>query len=197
MKYRAALLLSRILNPRVWAFGLFWSWNIIFVAFMLLGFVPQVLPSMIDAFRLGTIPVLFVILAVILVTIPVGAVFIGVTVLRRSPGRLIAMGYGIEGPLMFMLAIRFFVLRDANAGIAGHLTVPGATTEEWLDSGQCTDCFIPAFNFRPGGSTTRIVVLCRARRGFTRSDWKAQTSAQACRSCLRRWPQKAHPRSAT
>ena len=37
MTHRAALLVSRILNPRGWAYGLFWSWNIIFVAFMLLG----------------------------------------------------------------------------------------------------------------------------------------------------------------
>jgi hypothetical protein len=41
----------------------------------------------------------------------------------------------------------------ANAGIAGHMTVPGVSFEEWLDSGQCKDCFIPAFNYRPGGST--------------------------------------------
>jgi len=41
----------------------------------------------------------------------------------------------------------------ANSGVAGHLTVPGVNFEEWLDAGQCTDCFIPAFNYRPGGST--------------------------------------------
>ncbi|MBI3782157.1 MAG: DUF3604 domain-containing protein [Deltaproteobacteria bacterium] len=41
----------------------------------------------------------------------------------------------------------------AQFGIVGHLTVPGVNFEEWLDSGQCKDCFIPSFNYRPGGST--------------------------------------------
>ncbi|MBW2282950.1 MAG: DUF3604 domain-containing protein, partial [Deltaproteobacteria bacterium] len=35
------------------------------------------------------------------------------------------------------------------AGVAGHNTVPGATLEDWGECGQCTDCFLPAFNTRP------------------------------------------------
>ena len=31
----------------------------------------------------------------------------------------------------------------------GLLTVPGSDPEEWLNSGQCLDCFLPAFNYRP------------------------------------------------
>lgn len=46
-----------------------------------------------------------------------------------------------------------------NAGIAGHLSVPGVTAPEWLDSGQCKDCFIPAFNYRPGGSTQYALAI--------------------------------------
>ena len=40
-----------------------------------------------------------------------------------------------------------------DAGIAGHRAVPGVLAEDWLDSGQCRDCFLPAFNYRPGGSS--------------------------------------------
>ncbi len=40
----------------------------------------------------------------------------------------------------------------ANAGVAGHHTVPGADVEDWGNCGQCTDCFEPAFNNRFGGS---------------------------------------------
>ena len=40
----------------------------------------------------------------------------------------------------------------ADAGVPGHLTVPGVKAEEWLDAGQCRDCFIPSFNYRPRNS---------------------------------------------
>jgi len=40
----------------------------------------------------------------------------------------------------------------AAAGKTGFRTVPGATVEDWLDSGQCRDCFLPAFDYRPGMS---------------------------------------------
>jgi len=47
----------------------------------------------------------------------------------------------------------------AAAGVAGHMTVPGARMEEWLDSGQCRDCFLPAFNYRPGGSVQYMMAI--------------------------------------
>jgi Protein of unknown function (DUF3604) len=46
-----------------------------------------------------------------------------------------------------------------NMGIVGHTTIPGVQFEEWLDSGQCKDCFIPAFNYRPGGSTQYALAI--------------------------------------
>jgi hypothetical protein len=45
------------------------------------------------------------------------------------------------------------------AGLSGHLTVPGATAEDWLDSGQCRDCRTPAFNYRPRSSVQYILAL--------------------------------------
>ena len=47
----------------------------------------------------------------------------------------------------------------AISSIAGHLTVPGVRFEEWLDSGQCKDCFIPSFNYRPGASTQYALAI--------------------------------------
>jgi hypothetical protein len=45
------------------------------------------------------------------------------------------------------------------AGRAGHLVVPGVTAADWLDSGQCRDCYLPAFNYRPRVSTQYALAL--------------------------------------
>jgi hypothetical protein len=45
------------------------------------------------------------------------------------------------------------------ADLPGHLTVPGAKVEDWLDSGQCPDCFQPSFNYRPRSSVQYIMAL--------------------------------------
>lgn len=54
----------------------------------------------------------------------------------------------------------------AVAGVAGHLTVPGATLEDWKDCGQCRDCYNPTFNHRPAGSAQYLL----ARGGFEKPD---------------------------
>jgi hypothetical protein len=46
-----------------------------------------------------------------------------------------------------------------DAGIYGHVTVPGARVEDWLDAGQCRSCFQPAFNYRPRSSVQYILAL--------------------------------------
>ena len=46
-------------------------------------------------------------------------------------------------------------------GQSGHLTVPGSSAEDWLDSGQCQDCREPAYNYRPGSSAQYILALGR------------------------------------
>ncbi len=37
----------------------------------------------------------------------------------------------------------------ASLGIAGHIAVSGENAEDWLDSNQCRDCFLPSFNHIP------------------------------------------------
>ena len=46
-----------------------------------------------------------------------------------------------------------------EGGLSGHYAVPGVKPEEWLDSGQCKDCFIPSFNYRPKGSAQYALAI--------------------------------------
>lgn len=101
-------------NKRMWCYFLFWSWNAIFLAFMLIGFAPTVMVEMVTAVRAGSIPAQFLLFGLILALIPAGCVILGVTLLRHEPGKLFQLGYGVEGPLMLLLAVRFFLIHDAT-----------------------------------------------------------------------------------
>lgn len=46
-----------------------------------------------------------------------------------------------------------------KAGRAGHLTVADVKPEDWLNCGQCTDCFLPPLNHRAGSSVQAIMAL--------------------------------------
>ncbi|HSF83811.1 MAG TPA: TIGR02921 family PEP-CTERM protein [Anaerolineales bacterium] len=115
-----------------WASGLFWSWNIIFLAFMVLGFAPRMLPSLLADVGAGAVPATFLIYALVLTCIPAVAVLIGLTVLRGAPTRLFALGYVVEGPLMLTLAIRFFLIRQATPGFIFILLVAGLGMATYL-----------------------------------------------------------------
>ena len=46
-----------------------------------------------------------------------------------------------------------------QANVTPHLLFPDTDGEDWLDCGQCRDCFIPSFNYRPGGAAQYIMAL--------------------------------------
>ncbi len=46
-----------------------------------------------------------------------------------------------------------------DAGVSAHLLFPDAKPEEWLDCGQCRDCFKPAFSLRPRKSVQYSMAL--------------------------------------
>ena len=52
-----------------------------------------------------------------------------------------------------------------EGGLSGKFAVKGITPEEWLDSGQCKDCFLPAFNYRPRGSAQYALALRNFEEG--------------------------------
>jgi hypothetical protein len=47
----------------------------------------------------------------------------------------------------------------AAHGTQAHLVVGPSDAADWLDAGQCKDCFQPAFNYRPGSSAQYIMAL--------------------------------------
>ena len=51
----------------------------------------------------------------------------------------------------------------------GLLTIPNHTPGEWLDSGQCRDCYLPAFEYRPKSSIQYALAL----RNFEDKESKA------------------------
>lgn len=95
-------------------YGLFWSWNVIFLAFMVFGFAPRMVPEVLIGVQTGMITFNFLIYALLLSMVPLLAVVLGLTKLRKSPDRLFALGYVVEGPLMLLLALRFFLIRQAT-----------------------------------------------------------------------------------
>jgi putative PEP-CTERM system integral membrane protein len=125
--------MERLRNYTRWGGTIFWTWNGIFLAFMLLGFGPTMLPEMINAVRTDWIPPDFLLYAALLMLTPVLAVAIGWRWLRRDSERLFTLGYGVEGPLMILLALRFFVIRELTAGVALLLVtaVVGMLTLLW------------------------------------------------------------------
>ena len=46
-----------------------------------------------------------------------------------------------------------------DLGPGGHLAVSGETVEEWGDCGQCRDCFLPSFHYRPAQSAQYALAL--------------------------------------
>ena len=56
------------------------------------------------------------------------------------------------------IARQNFVDADFNGGFA---TVPATKVSDWQDSGQCRDCFQPAFNLRPRSSVQYMMALGR------------------------------------
>jgi hypothetical protein len=39
-----------------------------------------------------------------------------------------------------------------RVALAGHVTLPGEDVPDWSACGQCTDCYLPAYQYRPAGS---------------------------------------------
>ncbi|MEM7331001.1 MAG: TIGR02921 family PEP-CTERM protein [Chloroflexota bacterium] len=103
---------KHLITQRKIGYFLFWSWNIIFLCFMSFGFIPLVLPELISAVRVSTIPPQFLLYGTILALVPLVTMILAWFLFRKQPSKLLKLGYGVEGPIMLLLAFRFFIIRQ-------------------------------------------------------------------------------------
>jgi putative PEP-CTERM system integral membrane protein len=114
-----------IFSLNIWGHVLFWTWNIVFLSFILLGFAPLMLPQLVSAVYAGLVPFQFLAYGLVLTLIPVVAVLVGAIRLGNKPAHLFMLGYGVEWPLMLMLSIRFFVIRQATPAVIFLMVTAG------------------------------------------------------------------------
>lgn len=103
---------------RIAGYGLFWTWHVIYLLFFWLGFVPIVLPGLSEAVLAGLIPLDWLVPPLILGLVPIAGVALGATVFRRRPRGLLALGYGVEAPVLILVLVRFLALREATPLVA-------------------------------------------------------------------------------
>ncbi len=82
-------------------------------------------------------------------------------------GEIIRSRCGDAAPEVCEERVRQARQNYVDAGVAGPRTVPGAQVVDWLDCGQCRDCFAPAFSHRPGGSAQATLAFASPVQGDT------------------------------
>lgn len=100
-----------------WARGLFWGWNVVFLAFVIFGFAPLKLPIIVMKVQEGVTPPIFLVYTLVIIAIPLLTTLIGVFFLRKEPYRLFALGYVLEWPLLLIMIFRFFFIMEGNPAI--------------------------------------------------------------------------------
>jgi hypothetical protein len=71
-------------------------------------------------------------------------------------GRCLAAGLQEDECALRAARARQYYVEGASGG---HLSIPDAAPGEWLDSGQCRDCFLPAFNYRRDSSAQAALAM--------------------------------------
>ncbi len=91
---------------------IFWGWNITFLGYVGLLFLPLVFPFLLTALLDGLLPLDFAFTLVALLLVPLACSWIGLRHLRQQPGKLMQLLYGVEAPLFILCLVRLFLLRE-------------------------------------------------------------------------------------
>lgn len=117
--------MSKLVKRSFWSYFLFWSWNIIFLSFILLGLLPLHGSQMIQDVSDGLVSPVYLGYLALLIVVPLVAVILGATRLRTAPDKLFMLAYGVEWPLMILVLIRFFVIREMTPPVGFILGTAG------------------------------------------------------------------------
>lgn len=103
-------------------YGLFWSWNLVFLLLVTFTVAPYVLWQLFLEVADGLLPPSLLISALFVVAIPAVAALMAAWPLRRQSERWLPLMYGLEAPLLCLALFRLFALREVTPG-AGLLLV--------------------------------------------------------------------------
>ncbi|MDY6938065.1 MAG: TIGR02921 family PEP-CTERM protein [Cyanobacteriota bacterium] len=95
---------------------IFWLWNLIFLALAYVVILPEVGRNLIEAVLNNEIQSEFLLTVVALVLVPTVCTIAGFVRLRKQPIELMRLFYGVEAPLVALLALRLFVFRELTIG---------------------------------------------------------------------------------
>jgi putative PEP-CTERM system integral membrane protein len=100
-------------------FGLFWSWNVLFVSFVGFGLAPFLLPGLVSDLIRGRAPASLVVWSLVAIAVPLACTGLGLSrAYRRDPHKLLALFFAVEAPLFLVVLVRLFAVRQANAGLS-------------------------------------------------------------------------------
>jgi putative PEP-CTERM system integral membrane protein len=109
---------------RAFGYLVFWGWNLWFFAWLGLGLGPLLLWPLLVAVSVGMVPLSFAVCGLLLVGLPLLGMAAGLTPrLRGDPGRLLSLFYGVQAPVMLLLAVRMFAVQQLTWPTGLLLTV--------------------------------------------------------------------------
>lgn len=103
--------------------ALFWGWNLLFFLVLATGFGPTVLLELTLAVWHGLVPWHISVFAGLLVLLPLLGMLLGAWKLRRDPGRLLSLFYGVQVPLMLLCLVRLFAIQALTPATSLFLVV--------------------------------------------------------------------------
>ena len=131
---------QRLLNQ--WTRGLlklschtiFWGWNSLFLMVVYLGFLPLIGGPLVVSLATGQVPLPFVVPLVSFLAVPPVCTAVGLSKLRKHPGKLMRLFYSVEAPIMALCILRLFVLRELTPAstvmvVAGAIAITTVALE--------------------------------------------------------------------